>query len=355
MALHLPSKVHPGAFNFELQNTNGRQPSPVTLRTLADGLNTVALYQTKLLAMRGQWLATYDDGGAGGTSVWPFYFRSGEGRRGVRFVLGLIDSSTSATSPHVDITIRDRSGATVASGSVYHNARDSGTPWDGNSVLNRTHLATKDLVGLSADTEYTVEIEAQDYIAIAFMCALEIGAAHADDSINGIVDPSKFVVGGPIYDEHWQDLLDAGSRHWRHSGCHYLSWAGDWGATSLPVASYGSYTNVIDGTSTTVSAATPGVVLASENHHTATTDPAVGSPVKMAVKARRTVGSGSLSVRLNDGTNVISVTGITTGGVDDWYTVTATLPSSLNKWDIQAVVTSGTFELDAVCLFAYSA
>jgi hypothetical protein len=357
--LHLVQTHGPATLSPEAA-PNGSTPRVDYLRRAADGMNAIAKGHKKQIQSKCQFINTLEVaavvaemGGVSLVTPWPFYFRTGENVVGLRFYVGLVDTDfATAADPNVVITISLAADASVvATTTLNNNGRDA--PATGWETLRHTNLAIQTLEGLDANTEYYVDIESNDGIRIMYLMAHEVSDAHADDGVAGIVDPTKFLTEGPIYDEHVTDLLDAGDKHWRHGGCHYLTWNPDYWNGGDPVTAT-TYTNVIDGTSTAYSSATPGVVLAAEHHGHAASSTA-GPGVRIAVKAERTAGAGSLSVRLYNGADSIEITGITTGGVGDWYVASQNIPDGIDKWDIQAKVTAGTFDLEAVCVFAYEA
>lgn len=356
MAKHLPSPYSPGQLNPEAAGSNAMTPRASYLRRAADAMNSIATYQKKMITAKCQPLNSSPSAGSGSVlSIWPFYFRTGENTVGLRMQFGLLDTDYgSAVDPYVNIHIKLAADGSDGAEIPFHfNGRNP--PIGVVDVINRTNIVSARFEGLSSNTEYYTEIEAADGCRLLFLSAWEIGERHADDSVTGIVDPTKFLADGPIYDEHVSDLLGAGSAHWKHGGTHYLTWNSDYSAgTSGEPITATSYTNVIDNASTTYSAATPGYTLAASYHGTATTA-ATGPAVRIAVRATRTSGAGNLSVRLFDGTNAIELTGITTGGQGDWYVGDAVIPQTTTKWDLQAKVSAGEFALSGVCVFAYKA
>ncbi len=350
--LHLPPTHSPGSLAPEAAG-NGATPRSSYLRRAADGMNTIATGHKKIITTKVQPLDNLAAGDASTFYPWTSYFRTGENTHGVRCMAGLVDTDyVAAVNPRLSLSIYDASDVLVVQKALSYNGRTA--PSSAGEVMNRTHLATVDLLGLSPNTEYALVPGVVDGCRPLYLLAHEIAPAHADDSVTGIVDPTKFLAGGPIYDEHVQDLLDAGDKHYRHGGCHYLAWNADFSTTPWVTLTATSYTNLADMSSTTYSAATPGFTLAALHHgHSATST--AGPGVKIAVQATRTVGAGTCDVRLFDGTNSIALTGITSGGAGGWYTGTANIPLSTTKWDVQGKVSSGTFEIKSVCVFAYEA
>jgi hypothetical protein len=81
--------------------------------------------------------------------------------------------------------------------------------------------------------------------------------------------------------------------------------------------------------------------------------------VTVGVAARRTAGSGTLDVRLTDGTNHLAITGITDGGffgTGTLFTTTGTLPAALTStWHLEARQsnTTTTHELYSFIVYPY--
>jgi len=348
MGLRVPTTHAPASLDPEVA-PNGTTPTASYMRRAADGMNSIATNHKKVVQLKCQRFSTLS---LTASQPWPFYFRTGENTNSLRIWMGVVDTTSAGTDPTVTFTVYNATtGASVDAESFHYNGKNGPTIGQPHQVLNRTSLITLRLEGLEADTEYYCITGVANGFSLVYLLAVEGADLHADDEVTGVVDPTKFISDGPIYDEHIRDVLDAGDKHWRHGGCHYLTW-------NHPTANSGSvfattYTNVDDGT-TAVAATSLGYTLAASYHGHATTA-AAGPGVKIAVKAIRTAGAGSLSVRLYDGTNAIEITGITTGGVGDWYTTTQTIPQTTTKWDVQAKVSAGgtTFDLYAVCVFAY--
>ena len=354
MGKHIIVGHSPGRFDTETGFLNDRLAGAGILRRLAEASNTIVAKHKKVVQCRSQDIFSIAAGSGSNHSPWKFYFRTGPNAHGLRLYAGVCDTDyASVSNPRIEFDLRDTSGSTVDDKTVYYNGRNEHSSPE--EVLDRTALFTPLLTGLAANTEYYLTMSVRGGARLVYLTAVEESPPSADDSVAGVTDPSKFVLDAPIYDAQIQDLVDAAIGAWKWNGAHLLTWNPDYvsGSTSsidLPVATYGSYTNVLDATSTTVSANTPGFTLASQ-YHTRTRNNSTGARVVIAVNATRTVGSGNLAVRLNDGTNQITLSGITTGGTGSWYTGTGVLPSQIAKWDIQALVSAGTFRLEAVCLF----
>lgn len=348
MAKHLTSPVLSRELSYEAHSTLGKLPSARAMRRLAEGFNGLGTHQKRVVLHRAQVLGSLVAGSGSAVSIWPFYFRTSANTIGLRVWLGLVDTDyASASNPRVQVVVSDAGAGTPYSDTVYYNGRNP--PSNNWEIFQRTTIASALIEGLSADTEYYTNITVSGGARVAWALAYEYANRHADDSVAGIVAAGKFSEEGPIYDADWQDVQEAAKEHWRHSGAHLLSWTPNYNRTGGPTVTAASYTNIIDGSSTTVTANTPGVTLATQYHGTTSRENAI--PVKMAVYATRTVGEAALNLRITDGTNVVTLTGAANGS---WSTVTGTLPGQVAKYDIQAHTTPDTtWRIESVCLWEH--
>jgi hypothetical protein len=96
-----------------------------------------------------------------------------------------------------------------------------------------------------------------------------------------------------------------------------------------------AYTNVVDGTSTTVSPATPGMQL-DLRYRTTKRRAALGVPVRFAVCANATVAGDTGFVKLVDSAGADKIVVPITKSGEQWYVVDGYLPATNAKYDIQA-------------------
>lgn len=100
-----------------------------------------------------------------------------------------------------------------------------------------------------------------------------------------------------------------------------------------------AYKNVVDGTSTTVSAATPGWTVDLRNHTTARLR-SQGVPVRFKVCVNSTVGNDTGAVKLLDSTGTAVLTCLinnpaaTSSAIGDWYWADGYVPATLAKYDV---------------------
>lgn len=348
MAKHPAWKQVPGLVHAEQHAINAIDPSGNALRRVAEGFNYVSSGQKKLVLLRSQNLRAVSAGnGATPCRIWPCYFRTGENTNALTIRVGLakVDVAFGPTGvPEFQAHVVDPGTASTVA-SVSHTF--AGTKVGSVVSPSQIHYSVLTLTGLSADTEYRLDLETLYGCTVTYATVSEAEVRHADDSVTGVVSPAKYPVGGPIYDEHIADLITANNALWKHNGAHLLSWTCDYQvattAAGVPaVLGPAGYADV---------AGAFHLPLAYRSTRNRTT-----VPVRMAVLAERTAGSGTLDVRLTDGTNELAVTGIGAGSANTWTVISGELPAADAGWWIQARTGSvSEFRLYGVSVFPYEA
>ena len=353
MSKHYVTIAYPPVMNNERFNANGMVPSATLMRNVAKRMNFVACKAKKQVFMKCQTLSAIDSGQPAEV-VWPFAWRTGENSTGLRVVVGMAPTDFAAsTAPDLGIVIGAINGATLTTKRFYYNDRAGATV-----TPDEIHWVTDTITGLSANSNYRAHCECSQGMRIIALSVVELAVAQADDSVTAVCNSGVFPAEGDIYDSHMADLVEANNELWRHNGSHLLTYTlpySDLGTvrSTAAFAAPTTYTNILDATSTSVAATSPGFQLVTQYHNTTNRTTV---PVAMAVKAERTLGAGSLRVRITDGTNTLEFLGITTSS-DDWFITTGTIPAQAagTKWDLQARVSAaGTeFDIHSVCVWEF--
>lgn len=358
---HRVSPIVPTPIDDERFSRNGKVPDVALFSRVSNTFNFIACAQKKQVFLRTQLLDAAASGASAADIIWPNYFHTGEATSALRIHAGIALTSygyTMSSPPELGIVIKNSSGTTVVSKFWKQTGRSAG----GTVVASEIHHLVDVIEGLSANTSYFHEIQITNGMRLVYLSITEESSKYADDSLTGICDPSVYVAEAPIYDAHVAELVTTNNALWRHNGAHLLSWCGDYDEDGAPLTSAftapTSYTNVIDGgTATSVTTGTSGFRLFTQYHTTYNRSTYV--PAKLAVKAARTSGAGTLDVRLTDGTNSVAITGISgTVSPQGWSTGTVNMPVQAGtKWDIQAKVSAGgtVYRIQAVSLFEYEA
>lgn len=158
-------------------------------------------------------------------------------------------------------------------------------------------------------------------------------------------------VGSPIYSAHRTRLLGGATDAWNNNGSVLFHWCVDLDA-SPRTNNTTTARNLIDDTSTAVSASTPGFIPPLSNARTLMQ---TGASVVVAVYGTPPAGGGTVTIKDDTGTTLITVT-LTAGGALGWYTATGVLPAvDGEKYDIHFVKTSGggNISVGAVSIYQY--
>jgi hypothetical protein len=351
MAKHPVTPFVPPPIDDERFSRNGMVPDAALMKRLAGDFKYISGRAKQQVFLRCQPINNVAAGVALSADVWPFYFRTGENTTGLRVVLGAAatDYTIAGTTAYLQFTVNVAGGSEVIEKVWSLTVGASGVDVTPNGIAVIHELCT----GLSPNTEYTARFDLLAGYRLVFAAITEADTRHADDSVTAVCDPAEFVAEGPIYDAHLADLIEANNELWQHNGAHLINWCADLHEDAAPTTNLTTYTNILDASSTTVTASSPGWNLFTQYHNTANRTTV---PVKFAVKTSRTAGAGTLDVRLTDGTNSIAITGI--GGGEIWSTTTANIPAQAGtKWDLQCRVSVGTdtHRIMAIALFEYEA
>lgn len=348
MTKHVNTPITPTVIDDERFSSNGMVPSAALMRRLADGFNFVSGRCKKQVFVKAQALDSVSPGEAA-QIFWCGYFRTGENTTGLRVAAGLGYTDFGfSTSPYMQLTIRDTVPATIISPKWTFGGSGGGATVTPSEIHNVQDFVT----GLSANTEYQWYAEHAQGARLVYLSLTEGESRHSDDTITAVCNPALYPVEGPIYDSHIADLVEANNKLWRHNGAHLISWCSPGDPDDATAFSSTTYKNAIDFASATVTAATPGWNLFTQYHNTANRTTV---PVKMAIKSERASGAGTLDVKLTDGTNSITITGIGAGSSTTWQTsVAANIPAQGGtKWDLHAKVSSGTHRITGLSLFSF--
>ena len=336
----LPNFLQPGRFL-----RNGMMVDGLVMRAICDFQNHVFAYRRKFL---GSWRQNIVSAAAGnGTfQAWKGYAHTGHGCDYLQ-VAFLMLRPDGGTDPYAYATIAPAATGIVSDTSDY--IRNSTIDAGATDTPNEWIWGLTDLLAAD-DTAYFLGIHAVDEARILAVAVWEVGINPVDDTVTGAVDPTVGN-GDPVFDDKQTAVAEGLGEMLRANRSVVFSWGNYEGVGNSVVGA--GWTNAIDtGLGVAAPAASsPGFVWESQYHNTySRTD----VPVVLAVYAERTAGIGGQTgeVRINDGANTITITGIIAAG---WYTQAGTLPAAAaTKYDIQAQCpTGGTVRVDHVCFYEY--
>lgn len=350
MAKHLVPSIVPTVIDNERFNSNGMVPNADVAHRLATNFNYVSCRAKKALFVRAQRLRSTTSPSSAAEEVWPTYFRLGENSTAIRVVAGMSLTDfgvTLGTPPSFSAVIKDSSGVDVTSKEWFYSGASGGS----DVAPGELHHIYDTITGLTANTEYRFVGEALNGVRLAYLTLMELESKYADDTVTAVCDPGELLPAAPIYDAHLGDLIDANNKLWRHNAAPLISWSVDYESRTPLSTTWTTYTNPLDGTSTTVTANSSGFNLFTQYHNTTNRTTV---PVKLVIQIGSAGGGVTTDLKITDGTNTLSITGMASSG---WYSTTGTIPAQAGtKWDIMTKNSgAGTATLKVLSLYEFEA
>jgi hypothetical protein len=345
---HFSSKSIPARLEPLLQAIVGGRVSGSAMRRAAEALTYIASRQKKVVLRRAQDLANHISTSTSAGDIWPCYFRTGENTTAVEVFAGLTRAEpVVASPPTLTVAVKTPDGtSTLSSGVLTHDGGSGSLPVTPERISHGRLL----LDGLSPDTEYRIDSTPASRTAVSYMTIREAPDLEPDDDVLGVVSPNKYPVGGPIYDEHIQDLIAAANALWMHNAAHLLAWGGKYeahptavGVPLLAASSADTYEDV-DGVEFYLPTALR------------TTKKLADLQVRFGVLGERTAGSGTTDIRLvNSGLTDSLDLSFGAGSRTVWTVDSQSMPVPDDNWKLQFQQsnTSTTFALYGVTLFPH--
>lgn len=350
MSSHRVPKVTRNPFHPQRTARNGKVPSATEYRRRADSFNYIAGYQKKMWTVRAADLNNVVTPSSAATYAWNTYFHTGEATDAVWVYLGLVKTDFGyaiGSEPSWSATVKAFvGGATIDT--VDHTFNQSAT--SATVTPDDIHHTRIKLSGLSANTAYRLENQVTNGARAVYMMVVEERKQVLSTATTGVSDPGSCRVEGDIDDANISKLITANNQLWRHNKAPILCWMGDYefhtaGVGHPTITGNTAYTDIYTNRGFTL------------DTRYQTTLMRTSVPVVIAVLAARSgVGTGTLSVRLTDGTNHVAVTGIAAGGATVWTTATTTMPAALTTgWHLEAKQSDAvtTHHLYGVFVFPY--
>jgi hypothetical protein len=318
---------------------------------LAQATNFVAAYQRKTIGHHSQSLLGVAAGSASAPlSSWRGHFHTGHGATYVSLE-AIVARPDAGTDPYMDFTVTNATTDVLYSTStqIHYPLIDAAA----TDVADEWALGACG-AAVEGDTSYYYQVRLYDYMRPISCVLYERAAAAPDDTTTAGCDP-RYSVGAPILDAQLGDLATALCKMLRNNRAHLIAWAALDGSGANSIAGT-TYTNILDGTSTSVSATTPGWRVETAYHETAAyVDVAEEQvPCVLAVHA----GCYGLSVDHSGwvkiaGAGIVS-TEIEIDGAPGWYYEAAWLPAGAAlKIDVlaKAGAADENTRVDAVALY----
>lgn len=353
MSSHRVPRVTRNPCNHERAALNGRVPAASDFRRRADAFNHILGYQKKMWACRAADLSNVVTPSSAATYAWNTYFHTGEATDAIWIYLGMVKTDFGGVAlgsePEWTATVRAFAGGALAD-TVSHTFNQTAS--SATVVPDDIHHTRIKLDGLSPNTAYRLENQATNGARAVYMMVVEERKQVLSTATTGVCDPGACGVEKDILDDGISKLIASNNALWRHCKAPLLCWMADYefhtaGAGHPTITGNTSYTDVYTNRAFTLDT----------RCHTTLMRTSV--PVVIAVLSDRSgAGTGTLSVRLTDGSNHVEVTGIGDGAGITWSTATTTMPAALTTgWHLEAKQSDAvtTHHLYGVIVFPYEA
>lgn len=325
---------------------NGFDPQAGLINSLADAGNSALLHRSKEVF---SWHRQLSDV----TSTqrdWRFAFHTGVYTHALFVVM--LESPVpggATTSASLTVTIYSDTAEATPVGST--NFVYGPTPSANANSVNHSKLLTNFVDGLSPDTDYYGKISVTNggvplgVSVFDLQTATETFAGYLAQNVTAM---------SPLLNVYRSKLATLQKNVWKRGGAKVLNWTVADGVAPLTRTSTTTM-NVIDNTSTTISANTPGYTLNMSNKARLSQTSGVPCVMKVFGKMGGAVTGGRVYLKDSGGSTIISI-------VDQWTSATATwktsaafnLPASAAKYDLH-YASDGTdeFSLYAVSIYEY--
>jgi hypothetical protein len=288
--------------------------------------------------------ASWQTGALASRTRWHHEFRTGTGvsRIAIVFVVAPPTAKTSTSSCTYSLT--NVVAATTTTASVKTGAADSAAA--AVVPLGDCFIGVKYL-DVAPSTRYQAKFDEVGHCRLVAAVVYELPATT----------PAAYPVlsaSSPIYAAHRTRLLGGVTDALNNNGSVLFNWQAEL-PTSAPRSSTSTTArNIVDDTSTTVSASTPGFIPPLANARTLMQ---AGTAVVMSVYGTPpSSGNGVVTLKDSSGTVLITVT-LTAGGGAGWYTASGVLPATDGlKYDVhfgRATVGAQPVTVGAVSIYQY--
>ncbi len=276
---------------------------------------------------------------AGSTPRFRFPIHTGPYSSQIAVVAQLKPPSSNQTqNTHGKLTIYSdtQEATTVTSETFIYGPNPTGTALA--SSYNYWKVVTKIIGGLTPNTTYYAKYSNETYGRVHSICVCDL--ASATDNADGYL-PENITQESLILDVHRERLAEYTVNLWKRGGSKVFTWCAD-DQTAPRTIAVATPTNVIDGTTTAISATSHGFTIDMRGKDRVSQSS--GIPVTLYAFIKNGGGGagalGRVYLKSSAGTTVLQITnGLST--TSTWLTATGFLPATLDKYDLMFDNNSG--------------
>jgi hypothetical protein len=306
-----PRPIHP-----HRSCDNGAIPTAHLYRQMCEHLNKCARHHPKWFFHSSGIISIPAGGGAGERPRFRFAGHTGLFCRRLRVSAEI--ALYGSGNPYVQFKV------TGGNSKKFYYGNTASTPDDGFDEWG--HF--EDVIDIAADTDFTMTISDFDNARLVSASVWE--ETKVADTANGYIWPI-FGVHQPIYDAERQSIAQLADNMWKRNGSQVVNWTSETDATSFTRTSTTDI-NLVDNSSTAISANTPGFYLDDRYKNTLML---ATVPCKVFVYGK-CAGGGTGHVYIKDSAGTVLCTVNINSTTDAWYSATWNAPATDEKFDIHA-------------------
>lgn len=305
---------------------NGQYPDAYLQNEMADLGNKLALFRGKEVFAKFSHELTSEAISAAERVRWRFAFRASPYANAIGVVAWM--GPAVPDGPHLGVysrlRIQDATPTTLGDAEFHYGyvpATTSATPANMSAMWVLLKDSNGDVVAPVAGTDY--------YGTVSDFQGRILGISVYEMSINA-TPPFRegHGAGSPVLDLDREELVLGARKLWKYGAGHLMNWCVDVAGSPITRTSV-TPINIVDNTSTGVSAATPGYTLDLRYRSTVrrTTVPCI---FKVYASCP---GLGSAMIKDSTSGAVVTIANISAAG---WYSARVNLPATLAKYDLHA-------------------
>jgi hypothetical protein len=339
---------------------NGLHPDAALINGMNEACNAAVLFRSRqIFCSYARINAALGTVSSADRDRWRFAFHTGPYCHALFAIVSMIPTDggpTLASQPTSNklIVYSDTAEAvTVVTQTFTYGSHPHGGT--GSDTVTDIRVAMNFIEGVSPDTDYYAKFVDVNYGRIQSATVFELQSLTEES--DGYASQNNTAM-SPIVSAYRQTLAPRIRNLWRRGSAQVLNWTADdptGGIHAPPSIISATATNIIDGTSTTVSASTPGYTLVMNNKDRLSQSS--GIPCVMKAYGKMSAGSTAGVLQLKDSTGAV-IASIGSGAftsVAGWHSSAAfNLPATTAKYDIHFKSDgAATFTLYAVSIYQY--
>jgi hypothetical protein len=330
----------------------GKHPSAQMWNALQQSTNQAALYRTReYFSIVAPLYDCLNNPSTSDRDRWRFAFRTGVYMHAVYAVVAMVPTNAGFVHPTINtqanlVIYSDTAETTiVATATFSYGAHPGGTTGDWG--FRHVKVIHGIIEGLTPDTEYYAKFIDVNVGRIQSATVFELQSMS--ENFSGYLN-QNLTAQSEIYDSMRENVATLQKNLWKRGGAKVLNWTRDDGGAPLTRIS-ATMINIIDNSSTAVSASTPGFTLDMTNKDRLSQTS--GVPVVMyAFGKMGGAGTGSVAIKNSAGSTVATVTGF--NGTASWKSIAFNLPATADKYDLHfASAGLSTLSLYAVSIYEH--